>query len=92
MIEIIRYNSKAQAEALQNRLHNRLNGKRKSLRYNAKRYANTIPHPNGSNWGIILCQDKHPAVYDEIMSELTGGEKNKIENYSDEWKSEIENG
>jgi hypothetical protein len=88
-MKIIRYQSEEQAENLQARLHTRLNGKKKEFGYYATRYADPIQHPIDGDWGIILDDVRHPLVYADILEELTQGEINNIEDYSDEWKPDI---
>jgi hypothetical protein len=88
-MEAIIYNNEEQAEALQTRLHNRLNAKKKSLRYNATRYSNLVYHPTDGRVAMPIDRNTFANVWAELETELTANEINNIEELTVDWYPEI---
>ena len=79
-MKVINYNNEAQFEALQLRLHNRLNAKSKELKYVATRYANPRTRTDGTV-DLLVDDVNLPEIYAEILAELTPTEINNMEDY-----------
>jgi hypothetical protein len=80
-MKVINYNNREQFEALQLRIHNRLKGKRKQLRYNAERYCDGLERLDGSI-DLLIDDENNLQVWMEIQDELTPAETNNIEQYN----------
>lgn len=89
-MEAIIYNNEEQAEALQIRLHNRLNAKKKSIKYKATRYANLVYHPTDGRVAVPIDSNTFANVWAELEAELTTDEFNSIEELTIDWFPNIE--
>jgi hypothetical protein len=84
-MEGIIYNTEAQADAMQIRLHNRLNAKKRTLRYTATRYCDLIHHPTDGRVACPIDRTTHPEVWKEIEEEITPNEVNNVETLGADW-------
>jgi hypothetical protein len=76
-MKVVNYNNEAQAEALQLRLHNRLNGS--GVKYVADRYSDIRTRKNGSV--DVFIKDSGD-TWSEVEAEITPLEINNIEDYN----------
>lgn len=88
-MEAIIYNTQAQADALQARLHSKLSSKGRGAGYLAEIYSNGIAHPTDGRVAIPISK-RFMLWYREIKEELTTAELNSIETLTSDWFPNIE--
>lgn len=83
-MEAIIYNTQAQADALQTRLHLMLNNKGRAASYIANSYTTTITHPTDGRVAVPIDKRFKP-WWNEVQKELTPTELNNIEILTNDW-------